>query len=55
MKTTTISAIIAGVTAGAITFWYTNPVKKLRVKNLTAKVRPAKKVENSDSNDHLFV
>ncbi len=53
MKTITFSTIIAGLTAGALTLWYTNPVKNIMVKNLIKKVRPMKKKE--ETNDHLFI
>ena len=56
MKTATVSTIIAGLTAGAITLWYSNPVKKIRVKSLTKNVKPKKDVESSrENNDHLFI
>jgi len=55
MKTLTISTVIAGLTAGALTLLYTNPVKNLKVKNLTKKVRLVKERESTDNNDHLFI
>jgi len=55
MKKITISAVLATLTAGAITLWYAAPVKTSTFKELSKKVRPAKREKNTENNDPLFI
>ncbi|MEQ9424051.1 MAG: hypothetical protein RJQ09_06520 [Cyclobacteriaceae bacterium] len=55
MKTITLSTIIAGLTAGVVTLWYSNPVKKLKDRAPVKKVSPKKEKQTADSSDHLFI